>query len=104
MTHLKHLARCWYLVQLRPSTHPAPVAEAVWTAFRNPTATMLLLRMWSELAEPSVVNLIMRYEARGANRNDITRRVGAAAGLAPSQLKVVELATLNLDEVGLLCI
>jgi hypothetical protein len=95
----KRLARAYYRVTLRPNTRAADVAvDLVWR-MGDESRPMCVLAVWSEVGEgPNVLGALVRYEARGANANDVWRRVCGATPLVKSQVEVIELASFNMDE------
>jgi hypothetical protein len=98
MSGSKRLTRAYYEVTLRPNSATAQVAEEVRARLDDPSRPMHIVSMWSSVAHgPKMVSLVVRYEARGANANDVWRRICTATPLSKSQIDVVPIATFNLD-------
>jgi hypothetical protein len=94
----KRLTRAFYVVTMRPNTDAVQVAFDLMSRLSDSSRPMHVLSMWSTVSDGATsVTATVRYEARGANGNDIWRRVCTATPLSKAQVEVVELATFNLD-------
>lgn len=94
----KHRTRAFYRVTLRPNTDAAAVAEDLVARLGDQARPMRVLAIWSDVDGASnTLGATVVYEAKGANANDVWRRICGATPVSRDQVEVVELATFNLD-------
>ncbi len=90
--------RAFYEIELRPNTGAAEVAEEVARGLGDPVGRMRVLAIWSVLrGARGILGATIVYQAIGANRNDVWRRVCSISPLVRSQVTVMEIATFNVD-------
>lgn len=85
-----------FLLTVTPNTDPAQVAFDIAQRL-GWSEGMSLRALWTSLSEPRVVSAVIRYEARGANANDLRRQVVRACPVAAGQIQVTEILTINRD-------
>ncbi|HVX69856.1 MAG TPA: hypothetical protein VHA79_09220 [Mycobacteriales bacterium] len=85
----------YFSVRIAPATDPTLIANDLKARFADPEATMHALNVWQ--AEDGRVAVLMRYHAKGANSNDISRRIMSATPVGKSQVEIVSALSADLE-------
>ncbi|HVX69986.1 MAG TPA: hypothetical protein VHA79_09875 [Mycobacteriales bacterium] len=85
-----------FIVTVTPNTDVGSIAHDLIERI-GWTGRMRIRAIWTSLSEPHTVSAVVRYEARGANANDLRQQVTRACPVSGDQIDVVDVVTINLD-------